>query len=192
VVSHLYLYLDLSCQSSFSTQLKLIHLLERLTYNLFYNISYAILVQQRLGHMAGSVAPAPRWRHYGCLQFFRSQLRRGRRSSKSRQEPAPEPLTRLPTFRVGTKCAQTQSDLLSMPAEIRILIWEYVVASDPIILYQKTGQITYDYLMGEGPEVVHNISPQTLTHIERTHSISQKHTTKNIRLLAVLQTCQMM
>ncbi|KAH7082389.1 hypothetical protein FB567DRAFT_105337 [Paraphoma chrysanthemicola] len=147
--------------------------------------------------MTDRTAPAARWCHFNCLQSLESRLRRGRRSSKSRQEPVSEPLSvseplrRPPTFRVGTKCSQTQSALLGMPAEIRNLIWEYVVASDPVILYQKTGRITYDYLIGEGPEVVHNISPQTLTHIERTHSISENHTTKKIRLLAVLQTCQM-
>jgi hypothetical protein len=142
--------------------------------------------------MTDSIAPAARWCHFNCLQSLKSRLRRVRRSSKSRQEPVSEPLRRSPTFRVCTKCSQTQSDLLGMPAEIRNLIWEYVVASDPVVLYQKTGRITYDYLMGEGPEVVHNISPQTLTHIERTHSISRNHTTKKIRVLAVLQTCQMM
>jgi len=100
--------------------------------------------------------------------------------------PVSDPLYKPLKLRKGTRSTQAQSILLHMPAEIRLIIWDYVVARDPVLLYQRNGLVAYDYLTDEGPQNVQNITPGTIGTKRRGH-IGTK-----VSLLAILQTCQMM
>jgi hypothetical protein len=45
---------------------------------------------------------------------------------------------------------RTKSNLFSLPAEIRMMIWECLVAEKLIIFYRKGGQITSSFLDRHG------------------------------------------
>ncbi|KAF2010512.1 hypothetical protein BU24DRAFT_427625 [Aaosphaeria arxii CBS 175.79] len=45
------------------------------------------------------------------------------------------PLYKPLKLRSHRRCSRSQSRLLMLPAEIRFIIWDYVMASGPIVLY---------------------------------------------------------
>ncbi len=87
---------------------------------------------------------------------------------------------------------QSQSRLLSLPAEIRVMIWTAVITEDPIILFRRNGRISYDRLTAEhmySNEIIH-ITPDTIEQLNKNTGGPVRH--EKAKILAVLQTCQMM
>lgn len=89
---------------------------------------------------------------------------------------------------------QSQSLLLCLPPEIRLIVWRCVMAEHFILLYRKNGPVTYDFLNDFGPEnlgsLIH-ITPTTICDIVSQINDSLGKTDKT-KVLAVLQTCHMM
>jgi hypothetical protein len=106
--------------------------------------------------------------------------------SNKPNRPVSDPLYKPLKLRKGTRSTQAQSILLNMPAEIRLIIWDCVVARDPVLLYQRDGRVAYDYLTDEGPQKVQIITPGPIRTKRRRHEVTK------VCLLAMLQTCQMM
>lgn len=95
-------------------------------------------------------------------------------------------------LRSRRRLSQTQSRLLMLPPEIRFIIWDYVMASGPIALYQARDRITYDLVPEHGPQSVINITPQTIQSAVEGRTSFQKSKKPKPSFLSVLQTCQMM
>jgi hypothetical protein len=119
---------------------------------------------------------------------FRPLWDRYKNPSRPISHPRYKPLE-LPTRK---RSAQTQSVLLSLPAELRLMIWEYVVARDPIVLYRRNGRIGYAFLEGKGMREVGNITPRVLEQVKEDRGFIKGRKAKKVHLLAVPQTCQMM
>ncbi|OAG15824.1 hypothetical protein CC77DRAFT_439572 [Alternaria alternata] len=87
---------------------------------------------------------------------------------------------------------RTKSNLLCLPAEIRMMIWECLVAEKLIIFYRKGGQITSSFLDRHGTlsinkatsHIVYDVANRSRTKLPPTRSKSKAD------LMALLQTCQ--
>lgn len=95
-------------------------------------------------------------------------------------------------LRSRRRCSQSQSRLLMLPAEIRFVIWDYVMASSPIALYRARDKITYDLLLEESLQSVTEITPHTIQKTVEGRTDLKATKVHKPSLLPVLQTCQMM
>jgi hypothetical protein len=112
--------------------------------------------------------------------------RRVRLAKKLSEQPPYKPLV----LRNGTRSSQTQSKLLALPAEIRLMIWEHVVGGKLIVLHRKSGKLMHRSLEKEGAASVTNATGQIVKQM-RLDSAATPTTSKE-RFLALLQTCQIM
>lgn len=111
---------------------------------------------------------------------------------KYRHQEKPVPPKKPFEPRNGTQVAQTQSTLLCLPPEIRSIIWTFTVTRHPIILHREEDRLAYKWLEEAGPKDVSVISPQVLEEVKGVHGTEHDTRATRLRLLAVLQTCQMM
>jgi hypothetical protein len=111
---------------------------------------------------------------------------RARLAKKLSEQPPYKPLV----LRNGTRSSQTQSKLLALPAEIRLMIWERVVGGKLIVLHGKGGKLMHRSLEREGAASVTNATAQIVRQMRLDSTATP--TTSKVRFLALLQTCQMM
>jgi hypothetical protein len=95
-------------------------------------------------------------------------------------------------LRSHRRCSQSQSRLLTLPPEIRFMIWDHVMAGGPIALYQARDRITYNLMPEHSPQSVINITPQTVQEAVEGRINSKADRMHRPSFLSVLQTCQMM
>ncbi len=93
-------------------------------------------------------------------------------------------------LRGETQSFQLQSQLLALPAEIRLIIWKNVMTDHRIVLFRRNGRITYNCLTTEYPEPISNITREKIKNLE--DGVVCPSRCEKIKFLAILQTCQMM
>jgi len=85
-------------------------------------------------------------------------------------------------LRARKRCAQKRSALLSLPAEIRIMIWEYLMAGKFIVLYRKWGDVTSIFVDKDDATSVDSATSSIMRSIAMPRSKSG--------VFSLLQTCQ--
>lgn len=123
---------------------------------------------------------------FGAVHQVYSDIQRHRHISKSER-----PFTPL-HLKVDTQADQVGSKLLSLPPEIRSIIWAFIVASHPIVLHRKGGRIAHRWLNEDGPDEVTNITPEVLSQVQDTKMVDKRTVTIASGLWGILRTCQMM
>ncbi|KAI4616192.1 uncharacterized protein J4E87_008927 [Alternaria ethzedia] len=68
-------------------------------------------------------------------------------------------------LRARKRPTQEKSRLLSLPAEIRIMIWEYAMTGQFIVLYRKRGKVTSSVFDSHGTTSVTNATVSIMTSI---------------------------
>jgi len=68
-------------------------------------------------------------------------------------------------LRARKRPTQEKSRLLSLPAEIRIMIWEYAITGQFIVLYRKRGKVTSSVFDRHGTTSVTNATVSIMTSI---------------------------
>lgn len=75
--------------------------------------------------------------------------------------------------------SRPSNTLLSLPTEIRLLVWKYVITGHRIALYRKKGRLTHtllDSLNTKNPDVLTPINPNDTPgeNIRHSHGISRQ------------------
>jgi len=90
------------------------------------------------------------------------------------------------------RATQAQSTLLTLPTEIRWMIWEHVISTDPVALFRKNERITCGHLKGEEWRDIEYITPATIKEMAESEIAGKTQIYRNLGVVALLQTCQMM
>ena len=103
----------------------------------------------------------------------------------------PEPPYIPLLLRDDSASAQSQSKFLSLPAELRSIIWKHLLGEKHIALYYRDGRIAYEFLEDEGPDEVTNITPAVIQAVHTNYTANLHGKRKRTNVLAVLQSCQL-
>jgi len=85
-------------------------------------------------------------------------------------------------LRSRKRCTQKRSALLNLPAEIRIMIWEHLMARKFIVLYRKWGDVTSIFVDKDDATSVDSATSSIMRSISMPGSKSG--------VFPLLQTCQ--
>jgi len=116
---------------------------------------------------------AARWTH-GVRSFLDKKIRLANRMCQElgemmgerRRKREAEKVRKYKSLELRARKRPTQekSRLLSLPAEIRVMIWEYAMTGQFIVLYRKRGKVTSSVFDGHGTSVT-NATVSIMTSI---------------------------
>lgn len=141
---------------------------------------------------SGTIPLEPkRWRRI-IVQSISRLFHDVRSRPKKPSIPIADPDFRPLRLTCGRRSAQTQSRLLNLPAEIRLIIWNCMLAQHPILLYHKDRKATCDLLVVGEPLRLERFTQGIASRGYSVHKGPRPWKSDKMRLLALLQTCRTM